>query len=127
VQVAPDGGGAPIEKRPSCGASLVPSLIRCENIYTNEQVIEKWIGHQKVLQKLVRNYANCSVEEQIKLDIINARANIYLELKRCNGNISELSDESKNIITALNFLYPLYKEEILQGTLKGKTLELKRF
>ena len=109
-----------LEKRPSGGVYLIPKKAGCINIYPEKNQIEDWTKHQKVLQKLVRYYSNNSVEEQVKQEIINTTADMYLELKVLNGNVNKASQEIRNILITLNYLSSLYKKEIEIGQKTGE-------
>ncbi len=115
-----------LEKRPSGGVYLVPKKDGCINVYPEKNQLEDWSRHQKVLQKLVRYYSNCSVDEQVKREIIEATAQMYIELRKLNGDANKASKETKNILLTLNYLSNLYKKEIQVGQEKGAQ-EYKKF
>lgn len=108
-----------LEKRPSGGVYLVPKKDGCINVYPEKKQLEDWSRHQKVLQKLVRYYTGCSVDDQVKREIINTTAEMYAELRLLNGDANKASQEIKNILITLNYLSNLYKKEIQEGQGKG--------
>lgn len=103
----------PFEKRPSDGKNLIPGKNGCDNIYPLKNILEDWSGHQKVMQKLYRSYAKCSMDDQIKQDIINVKKEIKEKTPHIGKmNYSELK-VFKHSVSTIEFLsqFEVYKEE----------------
>ena len=107
------GCSHPFESRPSDGKNLIPGKNRCESIYPFENQLEDWSKFQKVMQRLYRNYAKHSLDDQIKIDVINVKKEIEAKspyVKKMDYSELEAYKQAKSTIEFLAQL-GLYQTE----------------
>lgn len=96
------------DKRPTGGVLLIPSKEGCYNLNSEEAALEEWDKYYRVLKSLVVHYTSHSLENELKLQIEKAKAEIAKELIVIS-DVKNLSPESMAIFQSLQFLrlYPL--------------------
>ncbi|MFV0249680.1 MAG: hypothetical protein ACK5HP_01390 [Bacilli bacterium] len=76
---------------------------------------------------MVRYYADCSLNDQLRKEIKNTTTEMYFELRNLKGNLNNAPEEVKNILYALNYLSSLYKEEIKEDQEKAFEQDSKNY
>lgn len=118
-QLTDNGCRYDINNRPSGGVNLVPlPNMKCYSNIEHSKLMESWKSYQKVLAKLVKRLTGYSVEERLKLDVVN----LFDDLINENfDNVSNL--EIIDVLNGLNLLIECFKEDY--ENVKGVKLKIK--
>lgn len=118
-QLTDNGCRYDISERPSGGVNLIPdSDFKCLPKESPIKLMSYWESYQKVLSKLVKRLTGYSVEEKLKLDVINVLEDLI------NGNFEDVSPlEIMDIRTCLPELLECYGE--YYNEVKKENIKLK--
>ena len=96
-----------LDERPSGGACLIPSSEElCYSTVDRLKELEKWLPHQKVLQRIVKRYTGKTVNAKLREDVLKLFEDLYN--KKFDG-VSGI--ELLDIKSMLPYLIEFYPEE----------------
>jgi len=113
-QLTDNGCRYDISKRPSGGVNLIPDENLCYHKESPLKLMSYWESYQKILSKLVKRLTGYTVEERLKLDVINVFDDLInenfegvsqleiIDIKKCLPQLLEYYGEYYNEVKKEN-------------------------
>ena len=113
-----------LEERPSGGATLIPKEnMNCYSEVNRLEELQKWIPHQKTLQKLVKKYTGKNIYDKLREDVQKLFYDILAQNFK-DVSILELTD-IQNMIPLLVKVYPKEYQIALSMSSSKKCVKIK--